>query len=1324
MNLNRFYRNQVGNSGISFADFDQARLTVASEADILKWSHGEVLKTETINYRTQKPEKDGLFCERIFGPEKDINPHDSRFKGVRSREAAVDKQGVLVTKSISRRYRMGHIRLAAPAVHPWFLKSHPSPLVQVSGLKMRELERITYFRDYLILSINRPGLELLKNKYNQQLEALAAEMAKLKEAEPAPEPDDEAVNRLKNDQLDKSADIGLIEMLLESSVHSLLSESSYQQLSEPIRGQIKVGMGGEAIYEMLKSIDLGKLIEAINGQIGRTRSVQVKKDLRHRLRTLEGMKQSGMKIESMCFTVLPVIPAKIRPIVQLAGGRFAVSDLNDLYRRVINRNNRLKNLIEGQAPEIICLNEKRMLQEAVDALIDNNAQRASSPNVTTINNRKLKSITEFLKGKKGLMRKNLLGKRVDYSGRSVIVSGPRLDIDECGLPKTMALEIFKPFVVGDLIANDYATNVKPALRLIETGDDVVWDALDRVIAGKYVLLNRQPTLHRLSIQAFRPKLIEGLAIQLPPLVCKGYNADFDGDAMTVHLPLSEAAQAEARNLMTPIDNLLHPGNGRPILYLEQDIVMGLYYLTYSRQPATDERHFPDLAQARVALDYQEIELQTPIALIYRGRLRQTTLGRVFFNEIFPDDFPFQNQVLTKRILLQTMALVYDMYDSLQTVKIANALKDLAFKSVTDSGFSIGLADFVNIAGKERVVAAGAAQAEAINQSFEAGLINEAERYRLVIQNWGEVDDKILQLVKDQFYETDTSLIAFVESEARGKIDVNQVKRMSASVGVQSDALGRPIELPVLGNYHQGLGSIEYFISARGARKTVADIALTTADSGYLTRKLIYAVQDVFTGPISAMNQLPDPATDPGFYYSRQQADRINFGLDQRLVGRYLAEPVRIKSKQIGARGDLITAAMAAAIEASDQPGVRVLSVLSNRNRKFVPRECYGLDLSSRQLVNPNCPIGVIAAQSIGEPSTQLKLDAKHSGGVASLGREIASSGLDRVIELVEARLPKGQGALAGMAGQVSLEAMVDGSHQITIQPDPDSLISLKLPAWQVHKQALAVKVGDQVSRSQVILVADDYSVLTAPVNAKVVAIKEASAGADYLEVALAPTSLTVENHKLPAGLDLLVKDGQTVSRGQSLTTGPVALEQLLALRGVEATQDYILNELSHVFISQDNNYISDKHFEVIVSQMFSQGQIVDGGDSELSDDDYVSKVTIDRINRQLVEAGKQPALWRQLVLGVTKISGLSDSFLAAAAFQNTTQILVGSAVRGRVDNLTGLTENVCLGRKIPVGTGVVDRPADDQTPLAPVQAPGLPVESGQPSPAAVPLSPK
>ena len=1327
--------NRTNQQGVSFSDFDSVRITVATSQDILNWSYGEVLKPDTINYRTQNPERDGLFCERIFGPVRDINPFSHRYRGIRTREAAVDRSGALVTRSAVRRERMGHIKLATPVAHIWFFRNLPSPIGLISNISVKNLEKVIYFTNYLILNIKTDKIVGLLDEINQKLDDTTKNLdefqAKLDSRINTPPTEDQTahLNQLKIEQASLRAQSDQLDELAQKKKFSLIAEIDYRSLPMRLKNCLKVEMGGEAIYQMLKEINVDEVIDQLQTDLEKTRSQTQRKAILKRLRTLEGIKQANIKIEDMCLTVLPVLPPNLRPIIHLPGGRVATSDINDLYRRVINRNNRLKKLMENDAPNIVIINEKRLVQEAVDALIDNNSTRSSNP-TTDSSRRKLKSLTDNIKGKRGRMRLNLLGKRVDYSGRSTIVSGPQLKIDECGLPKTMVLELFRPFVAGQIVSNDQAPNVPVAMRLIDTQSDLVWDALDQVIEGKYVLLNRAPSLHRLSVQAFRPVLVEGKAIQLPPLVCKGFNADFDGDAMAVHLPLSAKAQQEARELMVPNFNLLHPADGRPVMHLTQDIVLGLYYLTYDKfanQPATHK--FMSPAEAIFALDSNKIEIQTPVMIRFRGQVRQTTLGRVFFNEVFSDDFPYQNRAMDQKAISEVMALVYDSYENWQTADIANKLKDLGFEYSTVSGLSIGMGDLINIEGRQSVSQAGRDRVFEISQAYDKGLINDDERYRLTINNWHEVDDKILSLVKEQFQQKPTDLKLIVDSGARGgKVNIGQVKRMIVSVGVLSDSIGRAIEMPVNHGYADGLSPLEYFVAARGTRKTIIEIALSTADSGYLTRKLVYATQDVFTVDDSDL-------VDPGFYVGRNDFKEVgvdSVGLAKRLVGRYSAQEVTIDDQTILNRGDLITRNLAAEIEQSDLDGIYILSVLSCPDLNGIPVKSYGIDLANGQLVKPNSPIGVTAAQSVGEPSTQLKLDAKHTGGVAAASRHSTATGFNRAEELLEARSPKGVGCLADATGTVIVE-QEDNFYRLAIILQPDQVVTHPVgDAGQIN-----VEVDQTVKKGEIMGSRADQSVIFSQIGGRVTSVDDnqisiqptepamrfnhpvSSQARVTVEVDQAVTKgqvlainsdgvevisqvdglvdstdgnqvivkiIVVEQGKVPIEQKLVVKSGDRVNRGDLLSDGSLSLDQVLEIRGLAPTQKYILIGISKIF-AQQGNYVADKHLEVIIRQMFSRVKIIDAGDSQFIDGDFVTKDSLQVANQKLLANGQQPATWQQLVLGISKVTETSDSFLLAAGFQNTKQVLVGSAIRGRVDPLKGLLENVILGRLIAVGTG-------------------------------------
>ncbi len=1248
-------------SGTDIAMFDAVRLAVASPEDILDWSHGEVTKPETINYRTQKPERDGLFCERIFGPVKDINPHDAKYKGVRSREAAVDKNGEIVTKSIVRRERMGHIQLAAPVAHIWFLRGTPSAIGLLLGMTVKNLERVAYFASYIVKKVNvEKRDQLLVDKEAEFSAAKEAIKSRYEEEAKKEDANVKALAEMQTKELDELSEQfdELKAQFDKLKVAGLISELDYRELPDSLSDIIEVGMGGAALRELLEDVDLVSLIEELSAEADETKG-QRKKKIMKRLRLLESMERAGIKPSSMCLSSLPVIPPDLRPMVQLTGGRFATSDMNDLYRRVINRNNRLKKLIDLNAPEVIRRNEQRMLQEAVDALIDNNSARSGRAVAATGQRRRLKSLSDLLKGKQGRFRQNLLGKRVDYSGRSVIVAGPELKIHQCGLPKMMALELFKPFVIGKLIANDQAHNIRSATRMIELGETIVWDALDEVIKGKYVLLNRAPSLHRLSIQAFQPVLIEGKAIQLHPLVCKGFNADFDGDQMAVHLPLSDEAQAEARDIMSSSKNLLKPADGSPILHIEQDIVLGCYYLTYDRSQEGSKKILSGINEAVMAMDNNVITLQTQITIPFRGERRETTLGRVLFNEIFPEDFPFQDEAMTKKKLNAVMALVYQKYGQEATAEIADDLKDIGFYYATKSGLSMGMGDFSDVKGLDKMIQGGEDKVAEISDQFDQGFITDEERYRLIVEAWRSVDENVQSVLSDQFTNEDSAMSTAVISGARGNI--GQVKTAVGMFGPVADATGKTIELPIKSNYKRGFTALEYFTATRGARKGMIDTALKTADSGYLTRRLVDVSQDVFT--------IEKTAEDPGFPILRSDAEEINVPLSQRLSGRFAAEEVKGHVK----KAELITPEIAAAIEAdANVQVVRIMSALSCTDVRGVSRKSYGLDPATGELVANAHPIGVIAAQSIGEPGTQLTLRTFHSGGVA--GEDI-TTGLPRVEELFEVRTPKGQAFLSEISGTVSVWEEGDNYVVQVAAPDAESA-DMKL-----EKREPKVAEGSEVNRGDVIATAEDNnSPLVAPVSGKIHFTKT--------KVTISPVGKSIVKYEIPGYKQVVVKDGEVVKAGDRLTNGSINLHELIKFQGVEATQRYIMNEVLRIFASQ-GQHIADKHLEIIVRQMFSRVQIEDAGNTEFVTGDIVSKLAVVEANDKLVSEGKTPAKVNQLLLGITKASLSTDSFLSAASFQDTTRVLIAAATSGKIDRLYGLKENVILGRRIPVGTGVL-----------------------------------
>ena len=1253
------------------ADFDAVRLAVASPEDILKWSHGEVTKPETINYRTQKPERDGLFCERIFGPVKDINPHDNKLKGVRSREAAVDKNGELVTKSIVRRERMGHINLAAPVAHIWFMRGTPSAMSLLLGVTVRNLERIAYFATYVILKVDAEkrdqyladleaetdaGRMAIKMRYEREAEAEGADVKALAEAQ------SKELEELDSNYLVKKSQL---ESLQKSA---LMNETDYRNLPEEYEELIEVAMGGGALKALLDEIDLPTLIAELSTEV-ETAKGQREKKLLKRLKVLEGMHAAGIKPNSLCLTVLPVIPPDLRPMVQLTGGRFATSDLNDLYRRVINRNNRLKKLIDLNAPEVIQRNEKRMLQEAVDSLVDNSVARGGRAVNATGGRRRLKSISDMLKGKQGRFRQNLLGKRVDYSGRSVIVVGPKLKISQCGLPKQMALELFKPFVISWLITNEYAHNIRSATRLIEAGEAVVWDALDECIKGKYVLLNRAPSLHRLSIQSFQPVLVEGKAIQLHPLVATGFNADYDGDQMAVHLPLSDEAQREARELMSATNNLLKPADGSPVLNINQDVVLGNYYLTYEKPSAQTDKvqMFASSRDAELAYDMGKLQLQAPIRIRAKGEVRNTTLGRVFFNEILPADFPYNNNIQTKKELKKVLAQIFEAYGAVETALIADRMKGLAFRFATVSAVSTSMADYINFPEVDKIVAEGDDKATVISEQYDEGLITDDERYNLTVNNWRAVDKKVEDFLKNELAHMDTSVATMVNSGARGNI--SNVKLASAMIGIQVDANNREIELPVRSNYKKGLSSLEAFIATRGSRKGLIDTALKTADSGYLTRRLVDVSQDVFTVE-------DEQGDDEGYTIFRDETEVTMIAFGNRLYGRYTAQEI---PGHIG-KDELITRKLADAIDADEKiKEVKIQSILSANNLKGIPRKSYGIDMATGNLIANAEPVGVIAAQSVGEPGTQLTLKTFHNSGVA--GGDI-TTGLPRVEELFEARNPKGQAYMTEVAGVV--DVWEDGKKYI-VQVTPSAGHVERLP---LEGRKPALKAGSNVKTGDVLAEeAKGESPLFAPFDGVVEFAEDT--------VVLAANASGPVRYEIPGTAQVVVKAGDNVEAGDRLTSGSLNLHDLMRLKGTEATQRYMINEVLGIYAAQGQD-VADKHLEIIVRQMFSRVQVEDPGDSMFVTGDIVSKASVVEANRSLIAGGKTPVQYTQLLLGITKVSIWSDSWLSAASFQDTTRVLISAATSGRADHLRGLKENVIIGRKIPVGTGAYKAPVEEE----------------------------
>jgi DNA-directed RNA polymerase subunit beta' len=1249
------------------SDFDEIKLTVASPARILELSHGEVTKSETINYRTQKAEKDGLFCEKIFGPSKNISQHDPRFKGVRARDMAVDKKGRLVTNSNARRERMGHVKLEVPAVHTWFLRSNPSAISNLLGMSTKSLERVIYFSAYMINEVDHAKLDALyidlDTAIDTEKKAIEARYEELSNAEGA---DLKDLAKLRTKEIDAANDAfllrkGQLDSLKEAA---LITESDFGQLPQEYKDVAKVSMGAEAIYAALKDLDLAGLIETIRTEVEEASGQRYKKLIK-RLKILEGIHKAGIDPSWMCLTVLPVIPPELRPMVSLSGGRFATSDLNDLYRRVINRNNRLKKLTALGAPELIKRNEKRMLQEAVDALIDN-AGRGSRAVTATGGRRKLKSLTDVLKGKQGRLRGNLLGKRVDYSGRSVIVSGPELELDECGLPRSMALELFKAHVIGWLIEHEYAQNIKGANRLIELRDSIIWDALDAVMEGKYVLLNRAPTLHRLSVLAFKPKLNQGRAIQLHPLVCAGFNADFDGDQMAVHLPLSDEAQKEAREIMAANLNLLKPADGSPILNLSQDIVLGCYFLTYIRPEFKEDKNYKapiigTLEEAEAAYQKGYLSLQQPIITIHEGKKIETTYGRLLFNASLPAEMPFENKDMDSKSLKKVMAVAFEKFEAAGAAKVANEIKRLGFAWATKSGLSTGMDDYSDVKNLPELLEEGEKKAAEINEQYKQGLSTEEEKRRQTVEAWKAVDRKITGAIQEQFKRIDSSMEMAAISGARGSI--GNFKNVTGMKGIVVDAVGREIELPLKNNYKTGFNPVEYFIDSSAARKGLIDTALKTADAGYLTRRMVDIAQDIFT--------VDGESEDPGFTIYRSEAEDIGITFASRLHGRFLATDLKYGKEKLKA-GDFISKELAQTIdESEDVTEVTIKSVITCSNLRGVTIESYGTDLGSGKLVESHQAVGVIAAQSLGENTTQLTLNTKHQAGSAT--ESDVTKGLPRVDELLEARVPKGKATVSELDGNVMV--WEDGETQV-VQVTPSE--ARKEQFFLEDRQA-RVSAGSDVLAGDVLASAEDNT-------KQIIATFAGKVEVAHDAVIVTASQKASTKYTFSKATQVFVKDGDKVQAGDRITEGSLDPSEILEYKGVEAAQRYIINEVLALYASQGID-INAKHLELVVRQMFSRVRVEDPGDSLYAAGEVISRASAIEENEILIKEKSKPIVYSQLLLGLTRASIASDSFLSAASFQETTRVLVGAAITGKTDKLRGLKENVIIGRKIPVGTG-------------------------------------
>ncbi|MFA6421882.1 MAG: DNA-directed RNA polymerase subunit beta' [Candidatus Buchananbacteria bacterium] len=1283
-----------------FNYFDSIRLRLASPDDIHGWSHGEVTRPETINYRTQKPEKDGLFCERIFGPIKDWECYCGKYKKIRYKGIVCDKCGVEVTRSIVRRERMGHIDLATPVSHIWFLRGVPSKIGLALDISVQSLEKVIYFADFIITSVNEDlkteAMNQIKLEYKQfrkqiesdfeKKEAQAKESVKGEELE-------KAIDVLARQKEDKLKELEATMQVAENELKDIkplkiISEHHFHELSMKYGHIFEAGIGSEAVRELLVRINMEETVKGLTEQIEGATGAKKEKLVR-RLKFFNQLIKNSIRPEWMILTVIPVIPPDLRPMVPLDGGRFATSDLNDLYRRVINRNNRLKQLLDLSAPEVITRNEKRMLQEAVDALIDNNARHGKTVVASTGQKRMLKSIADILKGKQGRFRQNLLGKRIDYSGRSVIVVGPNLDLDQCGLPKIMALELFKPFIISKLIQRGLVHNIRSANRYIEAGHEEVWDILEECVTGAYVMLNRAPTLHRLGIQAFKPILIEGRALQIHPLVCAAFNADFDGDQMAVHIPLSEQARDEAKNLMLSSKNLLKPAHGQPVVTPQQDIIWGCYYVTtlHEDKPV---KVYSSINEALLANEKGLITLQDKIKVKYdhaqakgSGAIIETGLGRILFNDALPVSFRFINERVGKKLLGKVLQEILYQLGTEETVATLDRIKRLGFKYLTYSAQSFGMDDLKSVEGREELIAEGNKQLDLIEQQYQMGLLTDDERHEKIVELWLGVNNKILNKVKGSLLEGNP-ILAMIDSQARGSW--GQLSQMIGMKGPVVSPSYDVIELPVKGNFKKGFEVLEFFISTHGARKGLTDTALRTSSAGYLTRRLVDVAQDMVV-------HNDDCGDEEGITITRAESELMGESVVNRILGRFMAHDIvdPKTGKVIVKKGELVTEEIAEKLATVDMDKVNIRSVLTCKNLRGTCKKCYGYDLAFNKLVNLGVAVGIIAAQSVGEPGTQLTMRTFHTGGVASEGD--ITQGLPRVEELFEARAPKAKALMADVSGKVKVKEgqreIISADGKSTIKTSSkDKIIQIaymdkvekKISFNESSKKIiLHVKDGDEVTAGQLLFESKESGEkFTSPVEGKVKVEKGA--------VVVLGDELAVKEYIIPSNKSVLIKDGATIEAGDQLTEGSLDLHQLYKLKGEDFTKKYIMREIQHIYSSQGQK-LNDKHCEVIVRQMFSKVYIKDAGDGDMMPGEVIEYVDVINANRELEKEGKKPIEFDRLLMGITKVSLSTRSWLAAASFQETAKVLINAAITGKTDDLSGLKENIIIGRLIPAGTG-------------------------------------
>ena len=1189
-------------------DFNAVSIRLASPERILDWSYGEVTKPETINYRSGRSERGGLFDERIFGPEKDYECYCGKYKRIRYRDIICEKCGVEVTRSIVRRERMGHIELASPVAHIWFVRGVPSRIGLLLGISVADVEKVVYFAGYIVTKVNDEEkariLRELDGEYRQKIKLIQDEADR---------------EKLKNSFLETKRQIENI------APWRVIDEITYHRWSLKYGPVFEAGIGAEAIYKIFQGLDLTLLAAELATQLARAGSLDRPK-LQKRYNLARSLAGSEVRPEWMFLRVIPVIPPALRPMVALDGGRHATSDVNDLYRRVINRNNRLKKLVDLKAPEVILRNEKRILQEAVDALLDNAMRQGSGESTMgQAGRRTLKSLADNLKGKQGRFRQNLLGKRVDYSGRSVIVVGPDLMLDQCGLPKQMALGLFRPFVISQILNQELAYNIRGAGRLIDEGIPEVWAILENVIKDKYVLLNRAPTLHRLGIQAFRPLLIEGNAIQLHPLTCGAFNADFDGDQMAVHVPLSVVAQKEAREIVAANRNILKPGSGDPVVNMRLDVLLGSYWVTKIIDGLKGEgKSFATPNDAILAYDFGEIDLRAKIKVLatdkeryrqFENQLFETSVGRLLFNNNLPKDYPFVNKEIAGKAMT---TLVYDMvsrYRTEEAAVILNKIKAVGFKYATVSGTTWGIDDVQIPAGKAEIVAEGRRNVETINLNYEEGLLSANERYRMVIEAWNNVKNKVEKIVPAALPENG-SVSYMINSGARGSI--SQMVQMAGMKGLIINPAGRLIDFPIIPCYKEGLSPLEYFITTHGSRKTLADTALNTAKAGYMTRKLVDVAQDVIV-------TVEDCQDKHGKHISKKNLSALNTGIGHLIKGRYLAKDLLdSEGKTLFKKDHLLTKAEALAAEVAGATEAWVRSPLSCQAVKGVCRKCYGLDIGRGEMVALGQPVGIVGAQAIGEPGTQLTMRTKHTGGISTGAVDIVG-GLPRVEEIFERRSPKNPALISTVDGEIQEIKNAGKEYIVTVLVDPE------------HRKKA--------------------------------------------------TDSTIE-YTVPFIRNLLVKAGAKIKKGEILTDGPADLLTLFKLAGKDDTEDYIMKEINAIYELQGVN-IARKHVELIVRQMFSRRKIKEVGDTKFMVGEVVELTELIEENELMTASGKEPAVAETILLGISEVALSTSSFLSAVSFQHTTKVLIDVAIKGSVDHLQGLKENVIIGRLIPAGTGLV-----------------------------------